>query len=231
MSKASVCFTLEAVQEFCHRFYHYCSLRNQMKNKIRQIGILLLFGFSTAAIAADEMHHSHQQKPKAIPQEIKILITQEMQALQQGMRELIPAMVSGNWSQLEGIGRQMRDSYIIKQKLTKAQKKVLHAALPEAFKKADQAFHRSAGMLSDAAKEHNMEQVVFYYSEMATACVNCHSQHATDRFPALASTPQVTSATRSECSSLNQLAVALAGGDLSSKCGESSDEEHAEEEY
>ncbi|GEM_PF-620891 len=203
-----------------------------MKNKIKRIAILLLFGFYATGTVADEADHSHQQKTKVIPQEIKTLITQEMQALQQGMRELVPAIVSGNWSQLEGIGRQMRDSYIIKQKLTKAQKKVLHAALPEAFKKADQAFHRSAGMLSDAAKERNMEQVVFYYSEMTTACVNCHSQHATARFPALASTPQVTSATTlSECSSLNQLAVALAGGDISSKCGESPDQEHAEEEY
>ncbi|MCF6354703.1 MAG: hypothetical protein L3J26_06295 [Candidatus Polarisedimenticolaceae bacterium] len=200
-----------------------------MKSKIKRIGMLLLFGFYAAGTVADEARHSHQQKPKAIPQEIKTLITQEMQALQQGMRELIPAIVSGDWSRLEGIGRQMRDSYIIKQKLTKAQKKVLQATLPESFKKMDQVFHSSAGMLSDAAKKRDMEQVVFYYSKMTESCVNCHSQHATQRFPALADTPQVTHTFMSECNTMRRLAVALAGGDTSSLCGDG--EELEEEVY
>ena len=200
-----------------------------MRNKIKLTGIFLLFGFSTPAITADEMHH--RDGATLFPQEIKALITQEMQALQQGMGEIIPAIVSGNWSQLEKTGKQMRDSYIIKQKLTKEQKKTLHTTLPEAFKKADQDFHSSAGMLSEAAKNRDMGQVVFYYSKMTEACVNCHSQHATQRFPALVAMPQVTNTMMSECSSMRQLAIALAGGDISSRCGESPDEENIEEEY
>ncbi len=201
-----------------------------MRNKIKLTGILLLFGFSTPGVTADEARHNDGAIP--FPQEIKALITQEMQALQQGMHEIISAIASGNWSQLEKSGKQMRDSYIMKQKLTKEQKEALHATLPETFKQLDQAFHHSAGMLSQAAERRNMEQVLFHYSKITTACVNCHSQHARHRFPALAATPQVReSTTMSECSSMNQLMVALTGGDISSKCGSSSDEANTEEEY
>jgi len=181
-----------------------------MKNKIKLIGILLLLGCSTPGITAD--------KSISFPPEIKPLITEEMQALQQGMREIVPALVSGNWAQLEEIGRHMRDSYIIKQKLTKAQKKALKASLPGSFKKVDKAFHESAGELSSAAKERNMEQVIFYYVKMTEACVSCHSQHARQRFPTLGNAPKEMSLSISECSTVNQLAIALSGGDVPEKC-------------
>ncbi|HEC15042.1 MAG TPA: hypothetical protein ENI99_00485 [Sedimenticola sp.] len=215
-------------------FHYYCSPGNQMKNKIKLTGLLLLFfGFSASGTAAEATHHGDGQKPSTIPfpQEIKPLITQEMQALQQGMHEIVPAIVSGDWSRLEETGRQMRDSYIMKRKLTKEQKKRLHASLPESFKKEDQAFHHAAGKLSRAAENRNMELVLFYYYKMAEACVNCHSQHATHRFPALTATPQEKSAATSECNWAKNLAIAIKGGEIPSKCKDSFDEENAEEEY
>lgn len=198
-----------------------------MKNKTTLIGILLLFVFSTPGAAADKQKSGDIPFPK----EVRALIIQEMQALQQGMREIIPAIVSGNWSQLEKAGRQMRDSYIMKQKLTQEQKTALHATLPKTFKEVDKNFHRSAELLSKAAEQQDMEMVIFHYSKITAACVNCHSQHARHRFPALATTRQVTTAIMSECSSMRRLAVAMAGGDISDICGELDDDNLIEEVY
>ncbi len=204
-----------------------------MKNQIKPIGMLLLFGASIPMLTAGENHPAETRSSTeiAFPQEVKELITQEMQALQQGMHEIVPAIVSGDWEQLEKTGRQMRDSYIMKQQLTKAQKQALQASLPKRFKEVDRDFHRSTEMLSKAAEQRDMEMVIFHYSKITAACVNCHSQYATQRFPALATTQPVTNAIMSECSSIRQLAIALAGGDPSEICGESTGEEHAEEEY
>jgi len=113
------------------------------------------------------------------------LLKQEMNAIQEGMQALIPAIVSGKWQDVADIGEHIRHSYIMQQQLTGAQMEELHHALPPAFLELDQAFHHSAGMLAHAAEMHNAEVVNFYFYKMTDTCVTCHGKFAGYRFPGL----------------------------------------------
>ena len=118
------------------------------------------------------------------------LLKQEMNAIQQGMQALIPAITSGNWQAVADIGEHIQHSYIMQQQLTDTQREELHHELPSAFLELDQSFHHSAGMLAHAAKMHNAEVVSFYFYKLTDTCVACHRKFAGYRFPGLVSDVQ-----------------------------------------
>ena len=122
---------------------------------------------------------------EALSDGLRDLLSQEMYALQSGMKSIIPAYNSGDWGEIETIARKMKDSYILKQSLTESQVTELHSLLPPAFIKEDQKFHYLAGMLEHVAKNKKVELINFYFSEMNESCVNCHALFATHKFPAL----------------------------------------------
>jgi len=101
------------------------------------------------------------------------------------MMSIIPAYISGNWGEIETTAGKIKNSYILKQKLTEDQKKELHSVLPPEFIEKDQKFHYLAGMLEHAAKNKKPELINFYFSEMNESCVSCHTAFATHKFPAL----------------------------------------------
>ncbi|MBV1932652.1 MAG: hypothetical protein KUG71_13155 [Porticoccaceae bacterium] len=129
---------------------------------------------------------------ESLSPELRALLSKEMVAIQQGMMAVIPAYVSGNWSEIEQIARQIKNSYILKQSLTDHQLHELHNSLPEGFIKQDQHFHYLSGMLEHAASNKKTELVGFYFSKMSESCVSCHSQYATHRFPALTPASKAT---------------------------------------
>ena len=132
--------------------------------------------------SAQHKQHAHMQ----LDAEIHQLLQQEMQAIQTGMMSLVPAIASGDWEKVAEIGKNIEGSYLLKQKLTTEQRHALHKSLPAAFIKYDQAFHHSAGMLAHAAEEGHSDIVSFYFYKLSAACVECHTEFATERFPNLA---------------------------------------------
>ena len=124
---------------------------------------------------------------EALSRDLRNLLSQEMQALQNGMMSIIPAYNSGNWDEIETTAGKMKNSYILKQRLTESQIKELHSVLPHTFIEKDQRFHYLAGMLEHAAKNKKAELINFYFSEMNESCVSCHTIFATHKFPALSS--------------------------------------------
>ena len=143
---------------------------------------------STSSSSADKQldHAASPSKSgvEALSAELRVLLVREMLALQSGMQAIIPAYVSGNWSQIEQIAGNMENSYILKQSLTDAQKEELHTLLPAAFIQLDQQFHYLSGMLKHVAEKEKTELVGFYISELNESCLGCHRQYATHRFPA-----------------------------------------------
>lgn len=113
------------------------------------------------------------------------LLKQEMNAIQEGMQALIPAITSGNWQAVAETGEHIQHSYIMQQQLTDTQMEELHQALPSTFLELDQSFHHSAGMLAHAAKMKNAEVVSFYFYKLTDTCVACHRKFAGYRFPGL----------------------------------------------
>ena len=117
--------------------------------------------------------------------ELRALLSKEMIAVQEAMMAIIPAYSSGDNTEVASIARQIKDSFILQQKLTEEQKKELHTKLPEDFLQLDQRFHYNAGMLQHAAEMNKTELVSFYFSQLSEACAGCHARFATHRFPFL----------------------------------------------
>ncbi|BBB22735.1 conserved hypothetical protein [Abyssogena phaseoliformis symbiont OG214] len=150
--------------------------------------VLLVAVLPTMSYAEEKIKHVKTEnisEIKALPDDLRNLLSQEMQALQSGMMSIIPAYISGNWGEIETTAEKMKSSYILKQSLTKSQVKELHSALPHEFFEKDQRFHYLAGMLEHAAKNRKSELINFYFSEMNESCVSCHMVFATHKFPAL----------------------------------------------
>ena len=85
----------------------------------------------------------------------------------------------------------MKNSYILKQKLTPEQVKELHSKLSPSFIEKDQEFHYLAGMLAHAAETKKPELVGFYFSKLSESCVGCHAKFALHKFPAFKSSKSV----------------------------------------
>ena len=161
-----------------------------MKNRaiLTTIAFLTALAAPQAGFAADHGHDEAKHKSvENLSPELRALLQQEMQALQNGMIAVIPAFVSGDLGTVETIAKNMKDSFILKQSITREQMHELHSTLPEQFLKMDQEFHYFAGMLSHTANRKKLELVNFYLSKLTESCVACHAQFATHKFPGLAS--------------------------------------------
>ncbi len=152
--------------------------------------VLLVILVSTISYAEDAHKHGEYAKAsgvEALSPDLRNLLSKEMRALQDGMMSIIPAYISGNWSEIETTAEKIKSSYILKQSLTESQVKELHSVLPPEFIEKDQWFHYLAGMLEHAAQSKKPELINFYFSEMNESCASCHAVFATYRFPALKS--------------------------------------------
>jgi hypothetical protein len=160
-----------------------------MRRKLSRCLSALLLALCLSPLAAESPGHAAAgDGVDALSPELRAALGAEMAALQAGMQALIPAVVAGQWEEVARIGRQMRDSYIMKQSLSEAQLEALHDALPASFLELDARFHYQAGMLAHAAEAEKPELVGFYLGSMTETCVSCHSRHARAKFPAFGST-------------------------------------------
>ena len=120
---------------------------------------------------------------ESLSPDLRALLKQEMLAIQEGMRDIVPAFASGNLEEVSDIAEKINKSFILKQKITDAQKQELHKKLSKGFILKDQQFHKYAGMLEHVSKESHIELVGFYYSKLLESCVGCHREYAGYRFP------------------------------------------------
>jgi len=114
----------------------------------------------------------------------------EMAGLKGGIAELAMALSGGEWDKLARRAERIRDSYIMKQKLSTEEIAQLHRALPAEFLGLDERFHRHAESLAHAAQQHDGELAVFYLSRMTEGCVTCHARYATHVFKGFKPAPQ-----------------------------------------
>ena len=141
--------------------------------------------------ANHDTEHAQHVKPQAsrgvqLSPDLLALLNQEMGLIQQAMMDIVPANATGEWDQVSAIGKKIKASFILKQKMTDAQKEELYRVLPPQFIEMDMDFHTSAGMLAHAAEMKNADVVNFYFYKMNAACVSCHGKYASKRFPGLA---------------------------------------------
>ena len=152
---------------------------------IVRVGVFLAILMSLPAHAENVRKQEENTGIETLSPALRTLLTKEMLAIQTGMMAVIPAYASGNWNEIEAIAHNIKHSYILKQSLTDEQSHELHSSLPASFIEQDQQFHYYSGMLEHAASMRKPELVGFYFSKLNEACISCHSQFATHRFPAL----------------------------------------------
>ncbi len=144
--------------------------------------LLLPFAVPNFAFAGDADHNG--KGGIHISENLRKALQKEMLAVQDGMMKLVPAIASGDWATVSRTADNIKKTYIMKQKLTQAQLKELHSALPAGFKRLDHRFHKTAGRLAHAAERKDAELAVFYFYKLNESCVTCHSAYAKQRFPA-----------------------------------------------
>lgn len=114
------------------------------------------------------------------------LLRAEMREISSGVQTITVSLAMADWDAIERTGSKIRDSYIMKQKLTAGQKHELHHSLPDAFKHLDAQFHARAGKLAAAAVTQDYELVSFHFSRLIESCASCHVKFASNRFPGFA---------------------------------------------
>ncbi len=114
--------------------------------------------------------------------DLQQLFQAEMRELLLGTQHIAGALPVANWDGIADSALAMRNSYVLEQKLTTAQRQDLEQ-LPEQFKAFDEAFHHRAEKLAHAAKAKDAEAVSFHFSRLLDTCVACHSTYAKTKFP------------------------------------------------
>jgi len=121
--------------------------------------------------------------PKLTPR-LQQLLTDEMRAVKQAMGHIMNGLITGDHALVGSMAQQIRDSFILKKELTEDDKEDLMAAVSPGFVKLDGSFHKMAGMLAKVATEKHSDLQTYYFGRMVEACQECHSQYATNKFPA-----------------------------------------------
>lgn len=121
--------------------------------------------------------------PKLTPR-LKQMLSEEMLSVKQSAKMILDGLIVGDHSMVATQAQQIHDSFILARSLTEQDKKDLMKAASPEFLQRDGDFHQTAGKLADAAMHKDYELQRFYYARLVDSCQACHSQHATDRFPA-----------------------------------------------
>ena len=142
-----------------------------------------------ASQASNGKEHENHTKEKGselqLSHDLKALLNQEMNEIEAGMMQIVPAIAAGEWETITNIAVKIKNSFILKQKLTKKQLEELHHSLPADFVKMDQGFHSTAESLAHSAHRQDAELVNFYFYQLHSQCIKCHAAYATERFPGL----------------------------------------------
>jgi hypothetical protein len=120
-----------------------------------------------------------------LPPELQILLKKEMVEIQSAMQQLIPLMSQGNSEITAQLAEQIKSSFILKKSLSPEELKQLVQLLPPHFVQLDRTFHGNAGKLAESAKQSDFIESGKIYGTMISACIECHTQFAPERFPNL----------------------------------------------
>lgn len=121
--------------------------------------------------------------PKLTPR-LKQMLVEEMLSVKQSVKMILDGLIVGDHFMVGAQAQQIHDSFILARSLTDQDKKDLMKAASPDFLQKDGEFHQTAQKLANAAAHKDYELQRFYYARLIDSCQGCHSQHATDRFPA-----------------------------------------------
>ena len=147
------------------------------------IGVVT-FGVLGSLHAGEPAEPAEPVGPK-LPDRVRGLLLQEMNAIQQASEEILEALVRGRDEVVAEKAQAMHDSFILQQEMTESDREALMEAVPKEFVQRDRAFHELTGELATAGREGDGARQRELFGEMVDACTACHARYAHDRFPVL----------------------------------------------
>lgn len=147
--------------------------------------VSLLFIVPTLWANQEHAQHTAPIGISTLSEHLRVVLNEEMLALEKGMKEIFSSMIKGEYEHIEKIATAIQHSFILEQKLSSQEKEELHTKLPENFIVLDRTFHNDAQMLQYVANAKNPELTSFYFNKMTNACVTCHQNFAQEKFSKL----------------------------------------------
>ncbi len=157
-----------------------------MKFLTAATGFLLAAAIPITSVA-DTPPPSSQEVGANLPDNIRSLLIQEMIAIRGASQQILDALTQGQDDVVAVNAQAIHDSFIMAQKMSSADKKVLVEAVPAEFLQKDEAFHKLSADLATAARAGDGPEQRQLFAELINACTACHAAHARDRFPGFAS--------------------------------------------
>lgn len=151
---------------------------------LKKVSLAVLLTSSTL-LAQNKEHYNEPMGVSTLSSEVRVVLSQEMISLEKAMKAILSSMIAGDYTRIEETAVKIKNSFILKQKLTPVQKEELYTKLPQSFIAQDSAFHNDAAMLEHVANIKNPELTQFYFNKMLNACVSCHQSFAQEKFPLL----------------------------------------------
>lgn len=150
-------------------------------------GNALMFLLLLTALVCGEPHV--QPTATRLSPELRALLIEEMKLLEQSVNRIPGLLARGQLHPVAVQAHRMQDSFVLKQKLSDAQRAELHQALPAGFIERDQRFHALAGRLHDAALAGDAELSAVFFGRLVESCIGCHGDYAAERFADLKAQP------------------------------------------
>lgn len=154
-----------------------------MIKKLMMTSLLTMLLLPTISLANAEENGT--RVGSNLPPQIRGLLIREMVAVLDASQKIIDALVRGQDQQVAQYAQAIHDSFILEQEMSEADMETLVASVPQSFLEKDEAFHALSAELAVAAREGKREKQLELFNTLLTSCVDCHSQHAQDRFPEL----------------------------------------------
>lgn len=123
-----------------------------------------------------------QQQQIELSDDLRALLSQEMQYIKSGMNDIFEALISGEHERIIDIATNIQHSYIFKKKLTQEQREELKSKLSKQFIEYDREFHLTAQDLASFAEFDDKEEILNAYISMTKQCIRCHDSYAKNRF-------------------------------------------------
>ena len=152
-----------------------------MNTAMRLKNTVLLVLLSTSALSLPIS--AQEDIGSDLPADIRGLLIQEMVAILGATQTIVDAMIRGEDQIVAAEAQRIHDSFILAQELTEEQYETLVNTASEEFLKKDEAFHAMGASLAEAARAGDKRRQQETLSQMLQACVACHTEHATQRFP------------------------------------------------
>lgn len=154
-----------------------------MIGKPTLLTVLLLAAMIALPVYVDAEPPETEPVTARLTDKLRGLLQAEMQQIDQAMRTIYTAIVTGEHATVAARAQAVHESFILKQSLTPADRKDLKRAVTADFVARDKAFHATAAKLARAGERGDTGAELEHFQTMTRQCAGCHARYVGDRFP------------------------------------------------